>query len=133
MKHWQWSVLTNKRKLFDTIYIRILNGFSLSSTRDIVANSIHLIQENVMTDMLNIIAHNGADTNAIITALLNDQHFINVIAASATSSYTKTESDDVFYTKTYFSNALLGKVDVSTLANCYTKTESDNVFYTKLK
>ena len=69
-------------------------GLSLSNSRDIVANSIHLIQGNVIKDILDLIAQNGADTNAIITALLADQHFINAIAASATNSYTKTESDN---------------------------------------
>ena len=70
------------------------NGLSLNNSRHIIANSIHLIQGNVITDILNIIAQNGADTNAIITALLADQIFINAIAAAATNSYTKTESDN---------------------------------------
>ena len=85
-------------------------GLSFNNSRDIIANSIHLIQGNVITDILDMIAQNGADTNAIITALLNDPHFFNAVAASATSSSTKTESDNLFYTKTYFNNALNGKV-----------------------
>ena len=35
------------------------NGLSLNNSRDIVANSIHLIQGNVITDILDIIAHNS--------------------------------------------------------------------------
>ena len=69
------------------------NGLSLNNSRDIIANSIHLIQGNVISDILDIITQNGADTNAIIAALLADQNFINAIAASANNSYTKTESD----------------------------------------
>ena len=106
-------------------------GLSLNNTNDVVANSIHLVQGNVIHDILVIIAQNGADTTAIATALLNDQHFINAIAASATTSYTKRESDNLFYTKTYSNNGLIGKVDTTTLANYYTKPEPDNLFYTK--
>ena len=87
-------------------------GLSLNNTNDIIANSIHLIQGNVITDILDIIAQNGADTNAIITALLADQHFINAIAASATNSYTKTESNNFFYTKTSVDNLLLAKQNI---------------------
>ena len=70
------------------------NGLSLSNTRDIIANSIHLIQGNVITDILDLINANGVDNNAVITALLADQNFINALAASANNSYTKTESDN---------------------------------------
>ena len=42
----------------------------------------------------------GADINAIITALLNDQNFLNAIVNSVTNSYTKIESENLFYTKT---------------------------------
>ena len=87
----------------------------------------------MITDILDIIAQNGADTNAIITALLADQNFLNAIAASATNSYTKTESDNLFYTKTFLDNALLGKVDTSTLNTYYTKTEVDTNIYTNKK
>ena len=90
-------------------------GLPLSNTRDIIANTIGIIQGNVVTDILDLIAANSADTAAIITALLAHQTFINAIAAAATNSYTKTESDNSFYTKTYLNTALSGKVDVSTL------------------
>ena len=109
----------------------MFQGLSLSNTRDIIANSIHLIQGNVVTDILDIIAQSGADTNAIIAALLADQNFINAIAAAATNSYTKSESDNLFYTKTFLNTALSGKVDVSTLNSYYTKTEIDTNIYTK--
>jgi len=88
------------------------NGLSLNNSRDIIANSIHLIQGNVITDILDIIAQNGADTNAIITALLADQNFINAIAASATNSYTKTESDNLYYSKTSLDNLLVAKQNI---------------------
>ena len=42
--------------------------------------------------------------------------------------YTKTESDNWCYTKTYWNNVLTGKVDVSTLNSCYTKTTIGNTF-----
>ena len=58
------------------------NGLSLNNSRDIVANSVHLIQGNAINDILDIIAQNGADTNAIITALLADQSFIKAIASA---------------------------------------------------
>jgi hypothetical protein len=106
-------------------------GLSLSNTRDIIANSIHLIQGNVITDILDIITANSADTNAIINALLADQNFINAIAAAATNSYTKSEADALFYTQTYLTTALNGKVDVSSLNSYYTKTEIDTNIYTK--
>ena len=95
-------------------------GLSLNNTRNIIANSIHSIQGNVITDILDLIAQSGADTNTIIAALLADQHFINAIAAAATNAYTKAESDNLFYTKTYLNSALNGKVDVSTLNSYYT-------------
>ena len=47
------------------------DGLSLNNINDVIANSIHLIQGNVITNILHIIAQSGADTNAIITALLN--------------------------------------------------------------
>ena len=50
-------------------------GLSLSNSRDIIANYIGIIQGNVVTDILYLIAANSADTNAIITALLADQIF----------------------------------------------------------
>ena len=106
-------------------------GLSLNNTNDVIAHSIHLIQGNIVTDILHIIAQNGADTNAVITALLADQSFIDAIAASATHSYTKTESDDLFYTKTYLNTALNGQVDISTLSSYCTKTEIDNNIYTR--
>ena len=106
-------------------------GLSLSNSRDIIANSVSLIQGNVITDILDIITQNSADTNAIINALLNDQNFINAIAAAATNSYTKSEADALFYTQTYLTTALNGKVDVSTLNSYYTKTEIDTNIYTK--
>ena len=109
----------------------MFQGLSLSNTRDIIANSIHLIQGNVITDILDIIAQSGADTNAIIAALLADQNFINAIANAATNSYTKSESDNLFYTKTYLNTALNDKVDVSTLTSYYTKTQIDTNIYTK--
>ena len=101
----------------DIIYINMYNGLPLNNSRDMIASSIHLIQGNVITDIFDIIPQNGADTNAIITALLKDQHFINPIAASATNSYTKTESGNLFRTKTYLDNVLTGTVDVSTLSS----------------
>lgn len=100
-------------------------GLSLSSTNDIIANSIHLIQGNVITDILNIIAQISADNNAIITALLADQSFINAIANAATNSYTQSESDKLFHTKTYLNCVVSNKVDTSTLNQYYTKTEID--------
>ena len=100
------------------------SGLSSNNSPDIVANSIRLVQRNIITDILNIIAQNGADSNAITTALLNDQNVINAIAASATNSYTKTESENLCYTKTY-------KVNTSTVNSYYTKIEIDTNNYTK--
>ena len=94
-------------------------GLSLSNTNDIIANSIHLIQGNAINNILDLINANSADTNAIITALLADQTFIDALAASANDSYTKTESDNLYYNKTYLTNALTSKVDVSTLNSYY--------------
>ena len=48
------------------------SGLSLNNTNDIIANSIHLIQGNVITDIVDLINANSADTNTIITALLAD-------------------------------------------------------------
>jgi hypothetical protein len=106
-------------------------GLSLSNTNDIIANSIHLIQGNVITDILDLINANSVDTNVIITALLADQTFIDALAASANNSYTKNESDNLYYTKTYLNTALTGKVDVNTLNSYYLKTEIDTNNYTK--
>ena len=78
----------------DVIYNNMNRGLSLNNTNDAIANSIHLIQGNAINDISNIIAQNGADTNAIITALLADQNCINAIAASAANSYTKSEPDN---------------------------------------
>ena len=109
----------------------MFNGLSLLNTRDVVANSIHLIQGNVIPDVLNIIAQHGADTNAIINALLADQNIINAIANAATSSYTKAESDNLLYTNSYLNTSLSGKVDLSTLNSYYATTETDTNLYTK--
>ncbi len=79
----------------------MFQGLSLSNTRDIIANSIHLIQGNVITDIVDLINANSADTNAIITAWLADQNFLNAVANAATNSYTKSESDNLYYNKTY--------------------------------
>ena len=76
-----------------------------------------------MTDILDLINANSADTNAIITALLADKNFINSIANAATNTYTKSESDNLFYTKAYLNTVLLGNVDVSTLNSYYTKKQ----------
>ena len=54
------------------------------------------------------------------------QNIINAIAAAATNSYTKAESDNLFYNKTYLTTALNCKVGANTLNSYYTKTESDN-------
>ena len=111
-------------------------GLSLSNTNDIIANSIHLIQGNVITDILDLINANSADTNAIITALLADQTFIDALAASANDSYTKTESDNLYYTKTYL-NTSLNNLDArilnnhNSINNLYTKTEINNLLLGK--
>ena len=112
------------------------NNLSLSNTRDIIANSIHLIQGNVITDILDLINANSADTNAVITALLADQNFINALAASANNSYTKTESDNLYHNKTYLNNAL-NHLDArilnnyNSINNLYTKTEINNLLLGK--
>ena len=108
------------------------NGLSLSNTRDIIANSIHLIQGNVITDILDLINANSADTNAIITALLADQNFIDALAASANDSYTKTESDNLYYNKTYIDANIYSTSQLDTaFLNHYLKTEIDTNIYTK--
>ena len=71
-------------------------GLSLSNTNYIIANSIHLIQGNVITDILDLINANSADNNAIINDLLEDQTFINALAATAINSYNQSESDNLF-------------------------------------
>ena len=106
-------------------------GLSLSNTNDIIANSIHLIQGNVITDILDLINAHGVNTNDIINALLADQTFIDALAAAANDSYTKTESNNLFYTKSYLDNALIGKVNVNTLNSYYLKTQIDTNHYTK--
>ena len=103
------------------------NGLSLSNTRDIIANSIHLIQGNAINNILDLINANSADTNAIITALLADQNFIDALAASANDSYTKTESDNLYYTKTYL-NTSLNNLSARILNNY----NSINNLYTKI-
>ena len=63
-----------KKCVFDIIYNKMNRGLSRNSTNDIIANSVHLVQGNVITDILDIIAQNGADTNAIVTALLAENN-----------------------------------------------------------
>ena len=51
-----------------------------------------------------------------------------VVVSTLNSYYTKTESDNWFYTKTYLDNVLNGKVDDNTLNSYYTKTAIDTTF-----
>ena len=105
---------------------------SLNNTVDIIANSIHLIQGNVITDILDLISGNAVNTSAVITALLANQSFIDSIAASATNSYTISESDNLFHTKTYLNNILNDKLDSSAfntyMLSYFTQNEINALF-----
>ena len=105
---------------------------SLNNTVDIIANSIHLIQGTVITDILDIISSNAVDTSAVITALLANQSFIDSIAASATNSYTISESDNLYHSKTYLNNILNDKLDSSAfntyMQSYFTQNEINALF-----
>ena len=75
---------------------------SLNSSRDIIADSTHLIQGNVSTHILDSITVDSVDTAAVIIALVADQAFLNAIAAGTTDSHTKPQFDNVFYNVTTF-------------------------------
>ena len=98
---------------------------------DIIANTIHLIHGQAIADILHIIAHNEADTHSIFHVSLADQRFIHAVANAATNSYTTSESDNFYCTKTCLNIVLSGKVDVSDLNSYYTKTEIDTNTYAK--
>ena len=79
-------------------------GSTLSSTTDIVANKISLIQGNTTTDILDLIGN----------------------AVGNVDAYTRTESDARYYTQSQVNTALALKVDSTTLTNKYMPTAQIN-------
>ena len=95
-----------------------MKRLSLNNTQDIVCNSLHIIQGNVTTDILDLITA-GGDVETLINSLLENQTLLDAIS-SETDSYTKTETDNKYPTQTYLTNQLSLKLDSSVISNYYT-------------
>ena len=89
---------------------------SLNNSIDIIANSISLLQNGNLVDVLTLINQGGVDIPALINTLLNDSTFMSSISQSNTG-YTQAEADAIFYSQVFLNSQLNSKLNASVISN----------------
>ena len=89
---------------------------SLSNRIDIVCNSLSLLDNGNLVDILTLINQGGVDIPTLITSLLNDTTFMNGIS-QANTGYTTAEADALFYSQTFLNTQLNAKINASVINN----------------
>ena len=89
---------------------------SLNNSIDIIANSISLLQNGTLVDVLTLINQGGVDIPTLINTLINDSTFMNAISQS-NAGYTQSEADALFYSQTYLNTQLNLKLNSSVISN----------------
>ena len=83
---------------------------SLNNSIDIVCNSLSLLDNGNLVDILTLINQGGVDIPTLITSLLNDTTFMNGIS-QANTGYTTAEADALFYSQTFFKYSIKLKTE----------------------
>ena len=100
---------------------------SLNNSIDIVCNSLSLLDNGNLVDILTLINQGGVDIPTLITSLLNDTTFMNGIS-QANTGYTQAEADALFYSQTFLNTQLNSKLNASVINNYMLSTDINNLF-----
>ena len=100
---------------------------SLNNSIDIICNSLSLLQNGNLVDILTLIGQGGVDLPTLITSLLNDTTFMNAISQS-NSGCTQAEADALFYSQTFLNTQLNSKLNASVINNYMLSTDINNLF-----
>ena len=98
---------------------------SLANSTDIVANRLSLVVGTDVTNILDLISSGGVDINTLVDSLISNQDFLDAINSSTGDAYTKTQSDNLYYTQSYLTNQFSLKLN-SSLISSYSTTSQIN-------
>ena len=105
---------------------------SLNSSIDIIANSMSLLQNGTLADILALVNQGGVGIPTLINTLINDSTFMNAISQSNTG-YTQAEADALFYSQTYLNGQLNLKLNSSVISNYMLSSDINTALNLKSK
>ena len=100
---------------------------SLNNSIDIVCNSLSLLDNGNLVNILTLINQGGVDIPTLVNTLINDTTFMNAISQSNTG-YTQAEADALFYSQTFLNTQLNSKLNAPVISNYMLSSDINNLF-----